>query len=342
MLVGHKKQWEFLKKSAELNRISHAYLFSGQSQLGKRTVAREFTKLLFCQKAPHHFSRSSSDQTNFAKSGGGCQICRSCQDIQIGIHPDFIQIQPEGIPSHNVASFNKTSEKEESRSKKEIRISQIRDLIRKLFLKSALSPFKVAIIDEAHRLNSEAQNCFLKTLEEPKGKTILILITEYPQVLFPTILSRVQEIKFTPVSQLEIENYLQNQGCSLEKSQEISFISAGKLGLAINFFQNPDTLQKYEQKIREIDQLKGADLIFRFQYVKSLVSQKENIAEILNIWLRYFRAILLEKIKKTSRHGQYSVHKLKGIINIVERIYFLLERTNANQRLALEQIMLEL
>ena len=325
-IIGHKRQWDFLKKQAELNRIAHAYLFSGQSQLGKRILAREFTKLLFCQK----------------KQGKPCQTCRSCHDIQMGIHPDFIQVRPEGISSSDVTPFNEAPQKEESKSKKEIHISQIRDLIRKLSLKPALSPFKVAIIDEAHRLNSEAQNCFLKTLEEPKGKTILILITEYPQVLFPTILSRVQEIKFTLISLLEIENYLQNQGCPLEKSQEISFISAGKLGLAITFFQNPDALQKYKQKIREIDQMKGADFISRFQYVKSLVLQKENITEILNIWLRHFRAILLGKIKKTSRYSQYSVHKLKGIINTIERIYFLLERTNVNQRLALEQIMLEL
>jgi len=336
MIVGHQKQWEFLRKSAEMNRISHAYLFFGQSQLGKKTMALEFIKLLFCQRTPHHFSSDSSGQTNFTKSGGECQICRSCQDIQKGINPDLLLIQPQR-PTSAKASVGK----------REIQISQIRELNWRLSLRPYSAPFKVSIIDESHCMNSEAQSCFLKTLEEPKGKTILILITEHPELLFPTILSRVQEIRFFPVPKSEIEDYLQNQGVSSKEAQKIALFSFGKPGLAIDFLSDPQKLENQNQKIREIEKLSQSDLSFRFQYIKDLISQKQNLKEILDIWLRYFREVLLLALSpQPSALSQplqdYSLLKLKNTLQAIERINFLISTTNINSRLAFEILMLQL
>ena len=93
-----------------------------------------------------------------------------------GVRPDLAIIEPQ--------------------EEQEIKISQIRDLHAKLSLKSYSAPFKVAIVNKAHYLNQEAQSAFLKLLEEPKGNTIFILITEYPEMLLPTILSRVERLRF--------------------------------------------------------------------------------------------------------------------------------------------------
>ena len=109
------------------------------------------------------------------------------EDVIKRQHPDFIFIEPE---------------------KKEIQISQIRECIWRLSLKPSVAPFKIAIIDEAHCLNQEAQNSLLKTLEEPRGKTLIFLVTEYPERLFPTIISRCQILKFYSVPKEEIERYL--------------------------------------------------------------------------------------------------------------------------------------
>lgn len=328
VIVDHQKQWQFLRKSAEMNRIPHAYLFFGQSQLGKKTIALEFIKLLFCQRTPHHFSSGSSGQTNSTKSGGGCQICRSCQALEKGIHPDLLLIKPQ---------------------KREIQISQIRELSWRLSLHPYLASFKAVIIDESHCLNSEAQSCLLKTLEEPKGKTVLILITEHPETLFPTILSRVQKIRFFPVPKSEIENYLKERGVSPKEAQKIALISFGKPGLAINLFSDPQKLENHNQRIREIIQVSQADFNFRFQYVKDLISQKQNLKEILDIWLRYFRSILLIKTGVSSAFGfrkssfsQYSLNRLKNILQAIERINFLISTTNINSRLAFEMLMLQL
>ncbi|HUW71614.1 MAG TPA: hypothetical protein VMV66_00235, partial [Candidatus Humimicrobiaceae bacterium] len=232
MVVGHQKQWQFLKKSVRLGRFSHAYLFSGQDKLGKKTIAYEFIKLFF-----------------------GNNIIQS--------HPDFIFIEP---------------------TEKEIQIKQIRDLNWRLSLKPFSAPLKAVIIDQAHLMNAEAQNCFLKTLEEPRGETLLILISEYPEFLFPTIRSRVEIIKFYPVPRKEIEDYLKEKGIDEKKSWLISQISQGKPGVVIDFLNYPQKLKEREALINEIVELTKSDLNFRFQYAKKL-SKMDDLKKILNTWL---------------------------------------------------------
>lgn len=317
-IIGHQKQWQFLKKSVKMHRIPHAYLFSGQSQLGKKTISLEFIKLLFCQRKNEEPYQP-------------CQTCQSCQYLKKGIHPDFFLVEPQKPTSAKALV-----------GKREIKISQIRELSWKLSLHSSISPFKAALINEAHSLNSEAQNCFLKTLEEPKGKTILILITEYPETLFPTILSRIQKIRFFPVPKSEIENYLRKQGLALKEAQRIVSLSFGKPGLAIDFFLNPQKLKNQDQRIKEIIKISESDLSFRFHYAKNLISQKQNVKEILDIWLRHFRGMLLAKIQTSSEIRHYSLTQLKKILQVIERINFLIATTNVNPRLALETLMLQL
>lgn len=313
MLVGHQKQWQFLKKSAENEKIPHALLFSGEAQLGKKTLALEFIKLLDCE-IPEITKRP-------------CQICRSCQDIQKKQHPDLIWIEP---------------------LEKEIQISQIRELIWKLSLRPYSAPFKAAVIDRAHFMNQEAQSAFLKTLEEPKGNAILILVTETPELILPTILSRVQKIKFYPVSSAEIENYLKTQKISNPKIKEIARLSMGRPGKAIDFISDPKKLEIRAQKITYLIKILNSPLAFRFQSAKDL-SREKNLREILNIWLSYFREVLLSRfgqgsveMTKTGNFNQYSLLKLKNILKLLQSTNFLISTTNINPRLALEILMLEL
>lgn len=294
MIVGHQKQWQFLKKSVKVGRIAHAYLFSGQEKLGKRTIACEFIKLFF-----------------------GKDIIQS--------HPDFAFIAP---------------------IEREIQISQIRDLNRRLSLKSFSAPLKTAIIDQAHLMNAEAQNCLLKTLEEPRGETCLILVSEYPEFLFPTIRSRTEIIKFYPVPRKEIENYLKEQGISEEKRRLISQVSQGKPGTAIDFLNYPQKLKERKTLLNEIIKLTKSDLSFRFQYAKK-ISQTADLKEILSIWLFYFREILLSNLNKhgASKAGADDIltpFKLKNILKKIQSTNFLISTTNVNPKLALEILMLEL
>jgi len=285
MILGHQKQWEFLKKTVESEKIPHAFLFSGQSNLGKKTIAFELAFLLLKERNKQH--------------------------------PDLILVEP---------------------LEKEIQIAQIRDLNWKLYLKPYSAPFKVAILDQAHSMNPEAQNCLLKTLEEPKGKTVLILVAESPELLLPTIVSRCESIKFYQVGQEVIEKYLKEQGISEEEIREVSQASQGRPGVAVDFLTNPQAVKDRAERIKELNNLLKSDLASRFRYAKK-ISEESNLKDILNIWLAYFREELLNGLKLQKPIS--SLGKLKNILWKIQSTNSLLESTNINTKLALEILMLD-
>ncbi|MDP2967555.1 MAG: hypothetical protein Q8N87_04075 [bacterium] len=340
MIIGHQKQRNFLRKAAESKRFSHAYLFAGQEKLGKKTLALEWVSFLLGQSARQNFKEGEESKLSSSPFATARE----------GKHPDLIFITPE---------------------KKEIQISQIRDLIWRLSLKPCLAPLKTAIIDNAHLMNQEAQTSLLKTLEEPKGETLLILISDKAQYLFPTILSRVQIIKFNSVKKEEIKNYLLNQGISEKETEEISDIALGRPGVALDLISNKEKLANFSQRIRELNKISNSPFYFRFQYVKNLVKEDkssfppslslhkssvaedlENIKDTLDIWLNYFRSILLSRFfpvkpkegeeESEALFAEYSTIKIKNIINYIQTTKLLLSNTNINTRLALERLMLEL
>jgi len=299
MILGHQKQWQYLTKLAQMDKLPHALLFCGQEKLGKRALAVEFVSWIFVE------------------------------DIERRQHPDFIFIEPE---------------------QGEIKISQIRNLIWKLSLKPSLAPLKAAIIDQAHCLNQEAQSCFLKTLEEPKGKTLLILTTEYPEMLLPTILSRVQKIKFYPVKKQEIENYLKEKKVSESEIREILEISEGKPGVARDLAERPLKLKERAARIKELVRITNSDLATKFQYVRTIAENHDDLKEILHIWLSYLRKLFLlhfrsYELRRDLRSYELgypgSLSKLKNVIKVTQNTIFLLSTTNINPRLALENLMLE-
>ena len=288
MLIGHQKIWQFLKKSAENQSLSHAYLFSGEEHLGKRTLALEFIKFL-----------------NKAKN----------------LDPDLILI---------------SNERDES-----IQISQIRKIQYFLSETSFLGSYKSVIIDHAERMTREAQTCLLKTLEEPKGKTLLILITPFPNLLIKTITSRCQKICFFSVLWQILANFLEKQGQSLQDShyEKEKLISSfqGRPGKLINFLLNPEKLEKENQILKEILNLSKKDLYSRFQYLKSLENENISANEIVKILTEYFRELLIGQSK-----GGYSLSKLKEILEFLNEVYFLISFTNINKKLALEMVMIKL
>ncbi|MFH1714461.1 MAG: DNA polymerase III subunit [Candidatus Nealsonbacteria bacterium] len=292
MIIGHNKQWQFLKRSAETGRLSHAYLFSGQEKLGKKKMAFEWISLLF--------------GNDLKKSG----------------HPDLTLIEPEG---------------------KEIKIDQIKGLIRSLYLKPHSAPLKAAIIDKAHSMNPEAQTSLLKTLEEPRGETVLILIAEEPDRLLPTILSRVQTVKFYPVQGKEIKSYLAKQGISEKESENLISNSFGGPGRMIDFLFDSEKLDKAKERINDLEKIMKGDLGFRFEYAKELSGgDPKGQKETLDVWISYLREALISKVNGGKSNIQYSILKLKNVLSRIQYVERLISNTNVNSRLALESLMLEI
>ncbi|HXK31922.1 MAG: hypothetical protein A2Z68_01065 [Candidatus Nealsonbacteria bacterium RBG_13_38_11] len=239
-------------------------------------------------------------------------------------HPDFVLVAPE---------------------EKEIKISQIRDLIRRFSLKSSFNSVKAAVIDNAHLMNQEAQTALLKTLEEPRGDSVLILISDKIHYLLPTILSRVQVIKFNPVKEEEINRYLLGKGFLKKEAEELSSISSGKPGLVMDFISDKKAVGAFKKKIEEVKSLSKSMLYSRFQYVKDLSEEPIETQKILDIWLNYFRDVLLSRFSSGNSDisfKSYSADKLKNIINLIQTTKLLLAQTNVNARLALERLVMEM
>src|ERR1051325_853771 len=160
---------QLLQRSLERGRLAHAYLFNGGQLAELEAVARTLAKTLNCLHPPR---RNSSGLPL-----DSCDACLSCRKIDGDNHPDVYWIRPES-------------------KSRVITIDQIRDLLQTINLKPTEAKFKVATIVAADRLNVQAANAFLKTLEEPPADSILILLSAEPQRLLETILSRCLRLNF--------------------------------------------------------------------------------------------------------------------------------------------------
>ncbi len=176
-VYGHEKVKERLLSAYQKDRIPSGYLFLGESGIGKSTLVKAFAQLINC------------------KTNNYCHQCPNCRLYESGSHPDYYVVKPEG-------QF--------------IKISQVHNLINLLSLKPAYANKRIVLVKDAHRLNQEAANSFLKILEEPPLNTLIILMTSDETLLLETILSRCQKIQFAPLSRKDLKdildkNYSKNQ-----------------------------------------------------------------------------------------------------------------------------------
>lgn len=161
-LPWHRRQWEQLRQQREAGRLPHALLLAGPAGLGKGLFARRLAQALFCETPA---------------KGEGCGHCRSCRLFVAGSHPDYSPVQPLG-------------------ESKIIKIDQIREVSTFLSHTAHYGGYKIALLEPADRLNGNAANSLLKTLEEPPGACLLLLVTAWPARLPATVRSRCQRLSF--------------------------------------------------------------------------------------------------------------------------------------------------
>ena len=217
-------------------------------------------------------------------------------------------------------------------------IEEIREVKKKLALSAQDDLWKVVIIDEAHKLSFDAQSALLKQLEEPKGKVVIILISEYPYKILPTVVSRCQKIKFEPVSNQslsQVTSCLRNV-----EGQNIKFLNE-KVGLILNTAFDRNILEETQKKIKEINQLRGQSIYFKFKYARE-IAKTENIEKILEIWLAYFRELMYKELIGQNKGNTWTKAQLQRILTNLQEIYYLITTSNVNPELALELLFLEL
>lgn len=272
-LIGNTVITDFLEKSIINKKISGTYIFSGPEYLGKFNAAVYFAKSLLCQNL-------RNNDKDFP-----CGACASCNILKNGNldgHGDFFVISPDD-------------------EKKNISIEQVRDFIEKLNMTSFGGFYKVGIIDKAETLSDKAANALLKTLEEPKKNTILILVTHNISYLPETILSRSQVLNYKLVRSEDIYDYLFNVcHTSRDDARKFSRMCVGRPRLAVKLMENSEDLNDYEKKIGIFLDFFHTDINDRILALNEFIPAKltgqglvRMARDILMVWNTIVRDMLL-------------------------------------------------
>ncbi len=309
-IIGHHQILEQLYHAIASNRIAGAYLFVGIANIGKETVALHFAKTINCL---------TSDE-------GACGTCLSCRKADDGNHPDLQIIRPSGAW---------------------IKIDQIRELQKRIIYRPLEGARKIYILTEAERMNLEAANCLLKTLEEPPADSVLILLTANLEALLPTIRSRCQIIPFQPLLISELTGYLM-QRFNIDESQAFSISTAagGAVGKALAMVQEG---AGFDEEIPEI--MIAGERLDAFRIAEKWSQQPEALDHLVT----WYRDLVLlhqgapadllthvhhaEPLKQLAAH--YSRLQLQSAIKAIFETKAMLQR-NVNATLALEVLALKL
>ncbi len=211
-IEGHDDIAEKLRRATARNRLASSFLFVGVAGIGKRAFALNFAKALLCQK----HREATLDP---------CGDCQSCIMAAAGTHPDIeIVCKP---PEKSALPLDLFLGAPERRGKE--------GLIHAISLKPFLGGRRIAIIDDADYLNTEGANCLLKTLEEPPPRSVLILIGTSPARQLPTIRSRCQLIRFSPLALDTVADLLMSKGLvtDLAEAQRLAKFSDGSIQQAM-------------------------------------------------------------------------------------------------------------
>jgi len=315
-ILGHSKQKDILRRALQTNRLAHAYLFEGPEGIGKQLVALALCRAVFC------------------RTGDGCGTCLACRKVDHHNHPDLHFLEPDGTT---------------------IKIEQIRELQKDLSYRPLEAPKKVCIIESAERMNPAAGNALLKTLEEPSGDALLVLLSSHPERILPTIRSRSQRLPFQRLSRDLIRSVLlQQPGIDATSAHILSALAEGSFKKALG--KDHDLyLEQRKSIIREVAALSSGRIAAIFELAQKLAENKEQLQEILELLQIFYRDLLTYKhyageeqlvnidLIDTIR----SMAELSGIPALLKKLDTLastrrlLER-NVNRQLAVENLLLDL
>jgi DNA polymerase-3 subunit delta' len=290
-IIGQPVLVGSLQRAVKEDMVSNGYIFCGPKGSGKSLTAAVFAKALNCAGA---------------QASRPCGGCLSCRKFDSGNHPNIQYIRPSGAS---------------------IKIKQIREIISDVSKKPYENGYKVVIIDEADKMTQDAQDAFLKTLEEPPEATVFILLAQNSNSLLPTVLSRCQVFYMRKLTKQQIEGHL-SANPAFDKEQ-IGFAAAaanGIIGRAVEILTNKEQQEQQKRHLQLTERIAGGSYTESSAAAAELGDSKDTAEQLLDFLLLWYRDILL--IKQGCQE-QFLIHSDQR--DILDRQAALLDESKLNR-----------
>lgn len=260
-VIGQEHLIEHLQSAITMGKVSHAYILDGAKGSGKNFIADIFAAALQCEK---HGKEA-------------CGQCISCKQAESKNHPDIIRI---------------THEKPNTISVDDIRQQLCGDIL----IKPYKGPYKIYIVDEAEKLNVQAQNALLKTIEEPPAYAVILLLTTNAESFLPTILSRCVTLHMKPVKDSLVRKYLMEQVQIPDYEADIcTAFAQGNLGKAKQLAVSEEFGEMKEHAIRLVTYIQDMEISELIESMRKITEFKTDISDYLDLLMVWYRDVLLYK-----------------------------------------------
>jgi DNA polymerase-3 subunit delta' len=333
-IIGHAAPLAALERALNSGSPAHAWVFCGPEGVGKRTVAIEFAAALNCE----------------SEGQKPCGECRPCRLTLSGNHVDVEVLDTGGLCDE--------SEHKDHNDSRILRICQIRRLQRVLSISPYAGGRRVAIVDAADTLQTDAANAFLKTLEEPPAGAVIILLAEREERLPETVLSRCQKLNFRRLDRDSIETALLARSAPAEDAAAAASVANGRLGWAIQAIADPALLEERSSVLDTVQRIAHAARFDRLAWAKDAESRgiesRERYLRDLDLWESWWRDVLIVASGGsgglTNRDRQTELLEEGTLYSPAEVTVFLKSllqtreylQANVDAQLALENLMLDL
>lgn len=267
-IVGHEQIIGHLQNAISMKKVSHAYILDGEDGMGKNLIASAFAQALQCT---HDAQGDAGDNTVEP-----CGVCNACRQAESYNHPDIIRV---------------THEKPNT-----ISVGDIRSLCGDIQIRPYSGAYKIYIVDEAEKMNVQAQNALLKTIEEPPSYGVIILLTNNSEAFLPTILSRCVTLKLKPLTDMQVKRFLMEKRQIPSYQAEIcSAFARGNLGKACKLAVSESFSQIKDQALYLVKNVRNLEIYELIDNVKGIAEYKLEIQDYLDLMMVWYRDVLLFK-----------------------------------------------
>ena len=267
-ITGQEQLKEYLQNTSREDRVGHAYVINGEKHAGKEFIAGVFAMALQCE----------------TEGVEPCQTCHSCRQALSKNHPDIIRV---------------THEKPNTIGVEDIR----RQINSDMGIMPYSGPYKIYIINEGEKMTVAAQNALLKTLEEPPGYGVILILTDQADALLPTILSRCVVLNMKPVEDRLLRNYLMETMEIPDYKADICVAFArGNMGRARLLAGSEEFENIREDAIMLMKYIGEMELNEIVAAIKKINEYKLEISDYLDIIAIWYRDVLLFKATNDVNH----------------------------------------